>query len=484
MNEMADIGVVGLAVMGENLILNMESRGYTVAVFNRTLAKVDAFTAGRAAGKNIIGTHSLKDFTAAVSRPRKIMLMIKAGKAVDDFIDMLLPLLSPGDIIIDGGNSYFGDTARRAAYVESKGLLYVGTGISGGEQGALHGPSIMPGGSERAWPEVKAVFRDIAAKLDDGTPCCDWMGSGGAGHFVKMVHNGIEYGDMQLIAESYHIMRTLLRMTPDEIGAVFTEWNAGELESYLIEITGHILGFKDTDGLPLVDKILDKAGQKGTGKWTAVQALDTGIPLTLIAEAVFARCLSAQKEERVRAAELLSGPAPAFNGDKKAFCDDIEQALYAAKIISYTQGYALLRAAAAEYNWKPDYGGIATIWRNGCIIRSAFLSRIKEAYEQNPGLENLLFDPFFKERVLSAQAAWRRVAAAALAQGLPVPALASGLCYLDGYRSPALPANLIQAQRDYFGAHTYRRTDRPEQESFHTDWTGTGGDTAASVYSV
>ncbi len=484
MKEKADIGVVGLAVMGENLILNMESRGYTVAVFNRTLAKVDAFIAGRAAGRNIKGAHSLQEFTASVSRPRKIMLMIKAGRAVDEFIELLLPLLDPGDIIIDGGNSYFGDTARRTAYVESKGLLYVGTGISGGEQGALHGPSIMPGGSDRAWPEVKNIFRDIAARLDDGTPCCNWMGSGGAGHFVKMVHNGIEYGDMQLIAESYQIMRELLKMSPDEIGAVFMEWNAGELESYLIEITGHILIFKDQDGLPLIDKILDKAGQKGTGKWTAVQALDIGIPLTLIAEAVFARCLSAQKEERVRAAKLLPGPAPFFTGDKKAFCGDLMQALYASKIISYTQGYALLRATAAEYNWKPDYGGIATIWRNGCIIRSAFLSRIKEAYDRNPGLANLLFDPFFKRSVLSAQAAWRRVTAAAIAQGLPVPAMVSAICYFDGYRSPTLPANLTQAQRDYFGAHTYRRTDRPEQESFHTNWTGMGGGTAASVYTV
>jgi 6-phosphogluconate dehydrogenase len=470
--------------MGENLILNIESRGYTVAVFNRTVSKVDAFVSGRAKGKNVIGAHDLNEFVSAIGVPRRIMLMIKAGKAVDDYIEKLLPLLAPGDIIIDGGNSYFGDTIRRAEYVEGKGMRYIGTGISGGELGALHGPSIMPGGSAAAWPQVKGIFQDIAARLEDGTPCCEWIGTGGAGHFVKMVHNGIEYGDMQLIAESYQIMRTLLGMSPDEMAEVFAEWNTRELESYLIEISAHILGFKDTDGLPLIDKILDKAAQKGTGKWTAMEALDSGIPLTLIAEAVFARCLSAQKDERMRAGKLFATPAARFEGDKKAFCADLEQALYAAKIISYTQGYTLLRAAATQYHWKLDYGSIATIWRNGCIIRSVFLKKIKQAYKRKPDLPNLLLDPFFRDKILSAHTAWRRVVTAALSAGVAVPAFTAALCYFDGYRSPNLPANMIQAQRDFFGAHTYRRTDRPESESFHTDWTGEGGGTAASVYSV
>ncbi|MEJ2663065.1 MAG: decarboxylating NADP(+)-dependent phosphogluconate dehydrogenase [Spirochaetia bacterium] len=484
MKDKADIGVMGLAVMGENLILNIESRGYTVAVFNRTVSKVDAFVSGRAKGKNVIGAHDLNEFVAAIGVPRRIMLMIKAGKAVDDYIEKLLPLLAPGDIIIDGGNSYFGDTIRRAEYVEGKGMRYIGTGISGGELGALHGPSIMPGGSAAAWPQVKGIFQDIAARLEDGTPCCEWIGTGGAGHFVKMVHNGIEYGDMQLIAESYQIMRTLLGMSPDEMAEVFAEWNTRELESYLIEISAHILGFKDTDGLPLIDKILDKAAQKGTGKWTAMEALDSGIPLTLIAEAVFARCLSDQKDERMSAGKLFATPAARFEGDKKAFCADLEQALYAAKIISYTQGYTLLRAAATQYHWKLDYGSIATIWRNGCIIRSVFLKKIKQAYKRKPDLQNLLLDPFFRDKILSAHTAWRRVVTTALSAGVAVPAYTAALCYFDGYRSPNLPANMIQAQRDFFGAHTYRRTDRPESESFHTDWTGEGGGTAASVYSV
>jgi len=484
MKKIADIALVGLAVMGENLVLNMESKGYTVAVYNRTLSKVDAFLDGRAKGKNIIGVHSLEKLVESVSRPRKIMLMIKAGKAVDSFIEQIIKYLEPGDIIIDGGNSHYSDTIRRTEYMESKEMLYIGTGISGGEQGALYGPSIMPGGSQKAWPQLKPILQSIAAKLEDGTPCCDWIGADGAGHFVKMVHNGIEYGDMQLIAETYQLMRGLLGMSADEMQAVFEEWNRGELESYLIEITGHIFQFKDKDGLPLVDKILDRAGQKGTGKWTAMVALEIGIPLTLIGEAVFARCLSALKQERVNAAKLLSGPKPSFKGNKNDFINDLKQALYACKIISYTQGYTLMRAASEEYNWHLDYGNIAMIWGNGCIIRSAFLQKIKDAYAHNPQLTNLLLDPFFKDRVLSSQAAWRRVTTAALTEGIAVPTFASALCYFDGYRSANLPANLIQAQRDYFGAHTYERTDRQEGEFFHTDWTGKGGKTSASVYTL
>jgi 6-phosphogluconate dehydrogenase len=484
MKKLADIALVGLAVMGENLVLNIESKGYTAAVYNRTLSKIDAFLQGRAKGKNIIGVHSLEELLKAVSRPRKIMLMIKAGNAVDSFIEQIVPYLDAGDIIIDGGNSHFRDTIRRTQYMESKGLLFMGTGISGGEQGALHGPSIMPGGSKKAWPELKPILQSIAAKLEDGTPCCDWIGSDGAGHFVKMVHNGIEYGDMELIAEAYQLMRALLGMDADEMHEVFAEWNRSELESYLIEITGHILKFKDGDGLPLVDKILDRAGQKGTGKWAAVAALETGIPLTLITEAVFSRALSALKQERVAAAKLLTGPEASFKGKKTEFLNDLKQALYASKIISYTQGYALMRAAAEKYNWQLDYGNIALIWRNGCIIRSAFLQKIKQAYMRNPHLSNLLLDPFFKGKVLSGQNAWRRITAAALTAGVAVPAFAASLCYFDGYRSSHLPANLIQAQRDYFGAHTYERIDKPEGEFFHTDWTGEGGNTSASVYTL
>jgi 6-phosphogluconate dehydrogenase len=484
MKKTADIALVGLAVMGENLVLNMESKGYTVVVYNRTVSKVDAFLDGRAKGKNILGAHSLEELVASLKQPRKVMLMIKAGKAVDGFIEQIINFLEPGDIIIDGGNSYYHDTIRRTEYVESKRLFYIGTGISGGEQGALHGPSIMPGGSQEAWPKLKPIFQSIAAKLADGTPCCDWIGSDGAGHFVKMVHNGIEYGDMQLIAETYQLMRKLLGMPADEMHTVFEEWNRGELESYLIEITGKIFQFKDEDGLPLVDKILDRAGQKGTGKWTATTALEMGIPLTLIAEAVFARCLSAKKHERVTAAKLLPGPKAPFHGKKPEFIKDLKQALYTCKIISYTQGYTLMHAAAEEYDWKLDYGNIALMWRNGCIIRSAFLQKIKDAYVKNPQLTNLLLDPFFKDKVLSGQAAWRRVVGAALNAGISIPAFVSALCYFDGYRSANLPANLIQAQRDYFGAHAYERVDKPEGEFFHTDWTGKGGATSASVYTV
>lgn len=480
----ADIGLIGLAVMGENLVLNMESKGFTVAVFNRTVEKVKKFVEGRGKGKNIIGAYSLEELVASLKKPRKVMLMVKAGSAVDEFIEKLIPHLEKGDIIIDGGNSHFPDTIRRTKYVEEKGLLYIGTGVSGGEEGALNGPSLMPGGSPEAWPYVKPIFQAIAAKVEDGSPCCDWVGENGAGHFVKMVHNGIEYGDMQLICEAYHLMKVLLGMSTDEMHEVFKEWNEGELNSYLIEITRDILGYKDEDGKPLVEVILDTAGQKGTGKWTGIAALDEGVPLTLIGEAVFSRCLSAMKDERVAASKVLSGPAPKFEGDKKAFIEDIRKALYASKIVSYAQGYTLMRAAAATYGWNLNYGGIALMWRGGCIIRSIFLGKIKEAFDKNPGLSNLLLDPFFKEKVQLAQESWRRVTAAALSNGIPMPAFTSALCYYDGFRSEWLPANLLQAQRDYFGAHTYERLDRPRGEFFHTNWTGHGGNTAATNYTV
>jgi 6-phosphogluconate dehydrogenase len=409
---------------------------------------------------------------------------VKAGQAVDDFIEQIMPHLEPGDIIIDGGNTHFPDTNRRTAYVESKGFLFIGTGVSGGEEGALLGPSIMPGGSNAAWDHVKPIFQSISAKVEDGSPCCDWVGENGAGHFVKMVHNGIEYGDMQLICEAYQIMKDYLGMSYDEMHDVFKEWNEGELDSYLIEITRDILGFRDEDGEPIVEKILDKAGQKGTGKWTGVAALDLGIPLTLIGEAVFARCLSAIKDERVEASKILSGPEPKFEGDKKAFLDDLKNALFASKMVSYAQGYALMSAAAKEYGWDLNYGGIALMWRGGCIIRSVFLNKIKEAFDNDPKLKNLLLDPFFKEKIEGSQAAWRRVVASAVTNGIPVPALSTALSYFDGYRSEKLPANLLQAQRDYFGAHMYERVDKPRGEFFHTNWTGRGGDTASSTYIV
>jgi 6-phosphogluconate dehydrogenase len=484
MNKLSDIGLIGLAVMGENLVLNMESKGFQVSVYNRSAQKVDAFLASRAKGKKITGTTSIKELVGSLSRPRKVMLMIKAGSAVDEMIETIIPHLESGDIIIDGGNTHFPDTNRRTAYVESKNLLYIGTGVSGGEEGALLGPSIMPGGSKAAWPFVKPIFQAIAAKVADGTPCCDWVGENGAGHFVKMVHNGIEYGDMQLITEAYQVMRDLLHLTADEMHLIFKGWNNGELDSYLIEITRDILAYKDTDGMPLVDKILDTAGQKGTGKWTGVAALDLGIPLTLIGEAVFSRCLSAVKEERVKASKILNGPVPAFKGDKTKFISDIKDALYASKIVSYTQGYALMQAAAVEYNWKLNYGGIALMWRGGCIIRSAFLGKIKDAFDKNPSITNLLLDPFFTEKVEKAQAGWRNVVATAATNGIPVPAISSALGYFDGYRCENLPANLLQAQRDYFGAHTYERTDRPRGEFFHTNWTGRGGTTSSSTYNV
>lgn len=480
----SDIGLIGLAVMGENLVMNMESKGFTVSVFNRSLDKVTNFIEGRAKGKNIVGTLSIQELIDSLKKPRKVMLMVKAGQPVDDYIEMLIPYLDKGDIIIDGGNSHFPDTSRRTEYVESKGLLYIGTGVSGGEEGALKGPSIMPGGSPAAWPEVKPILQAIAAKVEDGSPCCDWVGEKGAGHFVKMVHNGIEYGDMQLICEAYQLMRDLLGMSAGEMNEVFAEWNKGELDSYLIEITRDILAYKDDDGKPLVDKILDTAGQKGTGKWTAISALDEGIPLTLIGEAVFARCLSAMKDERVAASKILSGPVAKFEGDKKAFLKDIKNALYASKIISYAQGYALMRAAAKTYGWNLNYGGIALMWRGGCIIRSVFLGKIKEAFDKNKDLTNLLLDPFFKEKVEAAQAGWRRVAAAAFMNGIPMPAMTTALNYFDGYRCEKLPANLLQAQRDYFGAHTYERVDKPKGEFHHTNWTGHGGTTASTTYIV
>jgi len=480
----ADIALIGLAVMGENLILNMESRGFTVACFNRTVSKVDRFIEGRARGKNIIGCKSIQELVESLKKPRKVMLMVKAGQAVDDFIDQLLPHLENGDIIIDGGNSHFPDTIRRTEFVESQGKLYIGTGVSGGEEGALRGPSLMPGGSPQAWEYVKPIFQAICARTPEGDPCCEWVGENGAGHFVKMIHNGIEYGDMQMICEAYQMMKEGLGMSNQEMHEVFTRWNKGELDSYLIEITRDILGYTDEQGNEVIDLILDTAGQKGTGKWTGIEALNLGQPLTSIVEAVFARCLSALKEERVAASKVLTGPKPKFTGDKEAFIEDLRQALYASKIISYAQGYQLMRAAAKQHHWNLNYGAIALIWRGGCIIRSVFLGKIKQAFDQNPDLDNLLLDPFFKDAVAKAQTAWRRVITTAIEMGIPMPAMSSALAFYDGYRHERLPANLLQAQRDYFGAHTYERMDRPRGEFFHTNWTGRGGATAASTYTV
>ena len=484
MQKKADIGLIGLAVMGQNLVLNMDDHGFTVAVFNRTTSKVTKFLKNEAAGTKVIGTMSLEELVVSLKRPRKVMLMVKAGDPVDIVIESLLPLLEPGDIIIDGGNSNFEDTNRRTRALEHKGFLFIGTGVSGGEEGARFGPSIMPGGSAEAWPHVKDILQSIAAKVADGTPCCDWVGPDGAGHYVKMVHNGIEYGDIQLIAESYHLLKSVLGLSYEEMSAVFAEWNQGVLDSYLIEITTNILAFKDDQGQPLVEKILDTAGQKGTGRWTAINALNLGIPLTLIAEAVLARSLSALKEERVEASKLLSGPVEEFQGDRKAFIDDIRQALYASKIVSYAQGYMMMRGAGQEFGWDLNYGGIALMWREGCIIRSAFLGKIEEAYRQDQNLSNLLLSPYFKNEVQQAQSAWRRVVAKAVLHGIPVPAMSSALAFYDGYRHERLPANLIQAQRDYFGAHTYERIDQPRGEFFHTDWTGMGGDTTSSSYNA
>ena len=483
---LCDIGLIGLAVMGENLVMNMESKGFRVAVFNRTVSKVTDFVEGRAKGKNIVGAHSLEELVGLLKKPRRVMLMVKAGQPVDDFIEKLIPLLEAGDIIIDGGNSHFPDTMRRTAYVESKGLLYIGTGVSGGEEGALNGPSMMPGGSPAAWEHVKPILQAICAKVEDGSPCCDWVGENGAGHFVKMVHNGIEYGDMQLICEAYHLMKNLLGMSDDEMHAVFAEWMEGDLNSYLVEITRDILAFKDEDGAPIVEKILDTAGQKGTGKWTAISALDEGVPLTLIGEAVFARCLSAMKEERVEASRALPVGAEALpalsDAEKAAWVENIRCALLASKIVSYAQGYTLMRAAAKTYGWNLNYGGIALMWRGGCIIRSVFLGKIKEAFDANPALTNLLLDPYFTDKLASLLPGWRKVVSMAALTGMPIPAFSSALSYYDGYRCDRLPANLLQAQRDYFGAHTYERVDAPRGQFFHTNWTGHGGNTSSSAY--
>lgn len=485
MSLQANIGLVGLAVMGENLVLNMERNGFTVAVFNRHTEKVDAFLAGRGAGKRIIGCHSLADLCASLEAPRRIMLMIKAGSAVDEMIEQLIPLLSPGDIVIDGGNSFFQDTIRRTSYMASKGFRFIGTGVSGGEEGALKGPSIMPGGDPAAWPHVKPIFQAIAAKVSGGVPCCQWVGDNGAGHYVKMVHNGIEYGDMQMICEAYWLLKEILGLGAEELHDVFAEWNKGELNSYLIEITSEIFTKKDPEtGKPVIDVILDTAGQKGTGKWTSQSALDLGAPAPTIAEAVFARCLSAIKEERVAASNVIQGSRAPFTGDKKAFIESVRQALFASKICSYAQGYQMLRLAAKEFGWNLQYGDIALLWRGGCIIRATFLEKIKEAFDRNPGLDNLLLDDFFNQAVARCSGAWRQVVAQAVLSGVPVPAFSSALAYYDGYRSANLPANLLQAQRDYFGAHTYERTDKPRGQFFHTAWTETSGTTVAGTYNA
>jgi 6-phosphogluconate dehydrogenase len=466
----ADIGLIGLAVMGQNLVLNMNDHGYTVAAYNRTVSKVDEFLKGPAQGTRVIGVHSLEELAAALKRPRKMMLMVKAGKPVDDFIDLLLPHLEPGDLIIDGGNSQFTDTSRRTKNLDAKGILYIGTGISGGEEGARRGPSIMPGGNPKAWPLVRDLFRAIAAKTPDGSACCDWVGEEGAGHYVKMIHNGIEYGDMQIIAEAYHLMRDGLRLTHEEMHRIFARWNAGDLQSYLIEITRDIMAFADTDGRPLVEKILDSAGQKGTGKWTGINSLDLGIPVTLISEAVYARCLSALKDERVAASRVLDGPKAKFAGEQKTIVTGLHHAVLASKIVSYAQGFMLMREAAREYRWNLDFGKIAMLWRAGCIIRSAFLERIRDAFARNSDLPNLLLDDYFRGIMRKCQGSWRRVVIEAVRLGVPVPAISAGLSFYDGYRSARLPANLIQAQRDYFGAHTYERVDKPRGEFFHTQW--------------
>ncbi len=485
MEQTADIALIGLAVMGQNLILNMNDHGYTVVAYNRTVSKVDEFLNDAAKGRStIVGARSIEEMVGLLKRPRKIMLMVKAGAAVDDFIETLLPHLEAGDLIIDGGNSHFPDSIRRTKYLESKGLLFCGSGVSGGEEGARFGPSMMPGGSAKAWPLVKEIFQSIAAKTPDGSPCCEWMGDDGAGHYVKMVHNGIEYGDMQLICEAYQLLKEGLGMSNDEMHAVFAEWNKGELDSYLVQITSEILAYKDEKGDYVVDKILDTAGQKGTGKWTSVNSLDLGMPLTLIGEAVYARCLSAMKDARVEASKILHGPKFKFQGDRKAFVEDIRQALLASKIVSYAQGFILLREAAKEYHWNLNYGSMALVWREGCIIRSAFLGKIKEAFDHNAALSSLLLDPYFTEVITRCQASWRRVVAQAVEAGVPAPAFTTALAFYDGYRSERLPANLLQAQRDYFGAHTYERVDQPRGKFFHTNWTGKGGNVSSSTYSV
>jgi 6-phosphogluconate dehydrogenase len=468
-----DIGLIGLAVMGENLALNIASRGFSIAVYNRTTSVTDSFTTGRGNQAEVVGCHTLEDLVAALKPPRKVMLMVKAGPAVDQLIQTLLPLLSAGDVIIDGGNTLASDTERRTREVEAAGLLYVGTGVSGGEEGALKGPSLMPGGSAAAWPLIQPIFQAIAAKVGPQAdiPCCDWVGPRGAGHYVKMVHNGIEYGDMQLICEAYWLLKHAAGLDNDALARVFNEWNQGELDSYLIEITRDIFTAHDPDGPAgsfLVDHILDRAGAKGTGKWMSQLALDLGVPSTLVTEAVYARCLSAGKEARVRSSSVLAGPTVTPVADQQAFIDQVRQALYASKIASYAQGFVQLAAAAAEHDWQLDYRSIAMLWRGGCIIRAQFLDRIAEAYEADPTLENLMLAPYFTKALTASQDAWRQVVATAAASGIPTPAFMTALAYYDGYRSDTLPANLLQAQRDYFGAHTYQRTDR--EGSFHSEW--------------
>ena len=482
--QSCDIGLIGLAVMGQNLVLNMNDHGYTVGVFNRTVSKVDEFIAHEAKGTKVQGAHSLEELCGMLKRPRRVMIMVKAGDVVDQTIASLLPFLEKGDIVIDGGNSLFTDSNRRTKDLAEKGILYVGTGVSGGEEGARFGPSIMPGGNPEAWPAVKEIFQAIAAKVDDGTPCCDWVGEGGAGHYVKMVHNGIEYGDMQLICEAYQLLKDGLGLGADELATIFADWNKGDLDSFLIEISAEIFAKKDDDGKPMVDKILDTAGQKGTGKWTAISALDLGMPVTLIGESVFARCLSAIKDERVAASKVLDGPKPQIAGDKKEFIENVRRALFCSKLISYAQGYMLLREAGKEQNWNLNMGGIALMWRGGCIIRSQFLSKIKDAYDKNPKLLNLLLDSFFSETLNKYQQSWRTAVIHAVGMGIPTPAFSTALAFYDGYRTERLPANLLQAQRDFFGAHTYERIDKPRGEFFHTNWTGRGGRVSSTTYNA
>jgi len=484
MPQTADIALIGLAVMGQNIILNMNDHGYVVCAYNRTTKKVDDFLANEAKGTKIIGAHSLEEMVASLKKPRRVMMLVKAGAPVDEFIDLLVPLLEKGDIIIDGGNSFYEDTVRRYNALKEKGILFVGSGVSGGEEGARHGPSLMPGGAPQAWPHIKEIFQSIAAKVENGVPCCDWVGESGAGHFVKMVHNGIEYGDMQLISEAYNLLHTGLGLTNEQLAETFTAWNKSELDSYLIEITSNIFKFKDTDGSFLVDKILDAAGQKGTGKWTVLSGLDHAAPVTLIAEAVFARMISSLKDERVAASSVLTGPTAKFSGDVKQTIEDIRLALYASKIISYAQGYMLMKNVSEEFKWKLNLGAIALMWRGGCIIRSRFLGDIKSAYDKNPNLANLLLDPFFTAALKNAQDGWRRTVALGATLGIPTPTFSNALSFYDSYRSARLPANLLQAQRDYFGAHTYERTDKPRGQFSHTNWTGQGGTTASSTYNA
>jgi 6-phosphogluconate dehydrogenase len=480
-----DIGLIGLAVMGQNLVLNMNDHGFKVAVFNRTTSKVDEFLADEAKGTRVEGAHSVAELCSKLKSPRRVMMMVKAGEVVDQTIEQIVPHLDRGDIIIDGGNSLYSDSTRRTRDLAAKGILFIGTGVSGGEEGARFGPSIMPGGNPSAWPYVKEIFQGIAAKVEDGTPCCDWVGEEGAGHYVKMVHNGIEYGDMQLICEAYQLLKDGLGLSADRMAEIFAEWNKGELDSFLIEITAEILAKKDDDDQPMLDKILDTAGQKGTGKWTVVSALDTGQPVTLIGESVFARCLSALKEERVAASKVLRGPAAtATISDEEQFIEEVRRALYCSKMISYAQGYMLLHEAGKEQGWHLNMGGVALMWRGGCIIRSRFLGKIKEAYDKNPKLQNLLLDDFFSAVLNGYQDSWRRAVVKGVELGVPLPAFSTALAFYDGYRTARLPANLLQAQRDFFGAHTYERVDKPRGEFFHTNWTGRGGRVSSSSYNA